>query len=174
MWAQQVVNGLTTGVVYALMGMGFSMVWATARTMNFAYGVTYTLGAYVFVVVFSALAGGGALLHRLDHPEDFPPGALAAGWQEPQSLKEWSNLIANQLNYLTVQNFPWVRDKDFVESMEAYVRFGAHSLKSALGSSIKAQRFIKLVFILICKLRWKLKFFAWPIEFKLAKKFVTK
>ncbi len=99
---------------------------------------------------------------------------LAAGWQEPKSLEEWSNLIANQLNYLTVQNFPWVRDKDFVESMEAYVRFGAHSLKSALGSSIKAQRLVKLGFVLICKLRWKLKFFAWPIEFKLAKKFVTK
>ena len=58
--------------------------------------------------------------------------------------------------------------------MEAYVRFGAHSLKSAMGSSVKAQKLIKLVFVLICKLRWKLKFFAWPIEFKIAKRFVTK
>lgn len=99
---------------------------------------------------------------------------LAAGWQEPTSLEEWSNLITNELNYLTVQNFPWVRDKDFVESMEAYVRFGAHSLKSAMGSSVRAQKLIKLAFVLLCKLRWKLKFFAWPIEFKLAKRFVTK
>jgi len=83
-------------------------------------------------------------------------------------------LVANELNYLTVQNFPWVKDKDFVESMEAYVRFGAHNLKSAMGSSVKAQKLVKLVFVLICKLRWKLKFFWWPVEFKLAKKFVTK
>ncbi len=99
---------------------------------------------------------------------------VASGWEEPKSLEEWSHLITNELSYLTVQNFPWVRDKDFVESMEAYVRFGAHSIKSALGSSVKAQKLVKLAFILICQLRWKLKFFAWPIEFKLAKKFVTK
>jgi hypothetical protein len=43
-----------------------------------------------------------------------------------------------------------------------------------MGSSVKAQRFVKLVFVLLCQLRWKLKFFAWPVEFKLAKKFVTK
>lgn len=99
---------------------------------------------------------------------------IASGWQEPRDLEEWSHLIANELSYLTVQNFPWVRHKDLVESMEAYVRFGAHSLKSAMGSSVKAQRFIKLAFVLLCKLRWKLKFFWWPIEFKLAKRFISK
>ena len=99
---------------------------------------------------------------------------VASGWREPQSLEEWSNLVENELSYLTVQNFPWVRDKDFVESMEAYVRFGAHSIKSAMGSSIKAQKLLKFAFVMICQLRWKLKFFTWPVEFKLAKKFVTK
>jgi len=99
---------------------------------------------------------------------------LAAGWQEPKSLDEWSNLVADELNYLDINNFPWVKYKDLVESMEAYVRFGALNLKSALGSTVKAQKLLKLVFILICKLRWKLKFFKWPIEFKLAKRFVTK
>jgi len=43
-----------------------------------------------------------------------------------------------------------------------------------MGSSIKANKFLKLGFILLCKLRWKLKFFAFPIEFKLAKRFVIK
>lgn len=99
---------------------------------------------------------------------------VASGWKEPGGLEEWGYLIANELSYLTVQNFPWVSDKDFVESMEAYVRFGAHSVKSAMGSSVKAQKLIKLVFVLLCQLRWKLKFFAWPVEFKLAKRFVAK
>jgi branched-chain amino acid transport system permease protein len=58
---QQLVNGITVGVVYALVGMGFSMVWAAARTMNFAYGVTYTVGAYGFFVVFSKLLGTSGL-----------------------------------------------------------------------------------------------------------------
>lgn len=109
----------------------------------------------------------------------YPGSALyeecaAAGWKAPSSIDEWAHLAENQLSYLAVKNFPWVKDKDFVESMEAYVRFGAHSIKSALGSSVKANRMLKLGFVLICKLRWKLKFFSWPIEFKLAKKFVTK
>ena len=99
---------------------------------------------------------------------------VAAGWKAPKSLEEWSHVIENELSYLTVKNFPWVKDKDFVESMEAYVRFGAHSIKSAMGSSVKAKKILKLGFILLCKLRWKLKFFAWPFEFKLAKIFVTK
>ena len=99
---------------------------------------------------------------------------LVAGWQAPRTLDEWAHLAQNQLSYLAVKNFPWVKDKNFVESMEAYVRFGAHSVKSALGSSVSASRILKLGFILICKLRWKLKFFWWPVEFKLAKKFVTK
>lgn len=99
---------------------------------------------------------------------------VAAGWKAPASLEEWAHLVRNELSYLTVQNFPWVKHKDYVESMEAYVRFGAHSINSAMGSSIKAQKWIKLPFVLLCKLRWKLKFFFFPIEFKLAKKFVTK
>lgn len=99
---------------------------------------------------------------------------LQAGWNAPQTLEEWSHLVQNELNYLAVKNFPWVADKDFVESMEAYVRFGAHSIKNAMGSSVKAQKFLKFGFVLLCQLRWKLKFFAWPIEFKLAKKFVTR
>jgi branched-chain amino acid transport system permease protein len=56
MWEQQVVNGLTSGVIYALLGMGFSLVWATARTVNFAYGAVYALGAYVLYSVFRAAA----------------------------------------------------------------------------------------------------------------------
>jgi branched-chain amino acid transport system permease protein len=58
---QQLVNGLTVGVVYALVGMGFSMVWAAARTMNFAYGVMYTVGAYAFFVVFEKILGASGL-----------------------------------------------------------------------------------------------------------------
>ncbi|PIS16884.1 MAG: hypothetical protein COT61_01590 [Candidatus Portnoybacteria bacterium CG09_land_8_20_14_0_10_44_13] len=83
-------------------------------------------------------------------------------------------MIEDELNYLSVKNFPWVKEKDFVESMEAYVRFGAHSIKNAMGSSVKAQTIFKLCFILLCRLRWKLRFFRWPIDYKLAKRAITK
>src|SRR3989339_1589222 len=100
---------------------------------------------------------------------------VASGWQAPKTLEEWAHLAENELNYLAIKNFPWVKNKDknFVESMEAYVRFGAHSIQSAMGSSVKAKKWLKLGFVLLCKLRWKLKFFWWPFEFKLAKGFVS-
>lgn len=101
---------------------------------------------------------------------------LESGWQEPKTLDQWAKFSENELNYLAVKNFPWVmkKDREFVESMEAYVRFGAHSIASAMGSSVKAKKWLKLGFILFCKLRWKLKFFWWPVEVKVAKEFIFK
>lgn len=99
---------------------------------------------------------------------------LISGWKAPSSLREWAELIKSELNYLSPRNFPWVKDISLVESLEAYVRFGAHSIRSALGSTVRANKLLKLGFILLCKLRWKLKFFKWPVEFKIAQRVVTK
>lgn len=59
--AQQLVNGLTIGVIYALIAMGFSMVWATARTLNFAYGGFYLAGAYTLYFALEGLFGSTQL-----------------------------------------------------------------------------------------------------------------
>ena len=99
---------------------------------------------------------------------------LEAGWGEPETLNQWDETVKSELNYLDVQKFPWLDNPDFVESLEAYVRFGAHSIKSALGSTIKANKLLKLPFVLLCQLRWKLKFFSFPWDYQLAKRFVTK
>ncbi|PJE57861.1 MAG: hypothetical protein COU81_03880, partial [Candidatus Portnoybacteria bacterium CG10_big_fil_rev_8_21_14_0_10_36_7] len=99
---------------------------------------------------------------------------LASGWQEPKSLEEWAKVMQDQLNYLSPRQFPWLKNPSLVESLEAYARFGAMPIKSALGSTIKANKMIKLGFILLCKLRWKFKFFVWPFEYYLAQKYVTK
>ena len=99
---------------------------------------------------------------------------LASGWSAPESLEDWRKVVKDELNYLSPRNFPWLNDVDLVESLEAYVRFGAHTIKGALSSTIKTNGLLKLGFILLCKLRWKLKFFKWPIEFKIARRVVVK
>jgi len=96
------------------------------------------------------------------------------GWSAPKSLDDWAKVVENELNYLSPRNFPWLENADLVESLEAYVRFGAHTIKSALGSTVKSNKILKLIFILLCQIRWKLKFFKWPIEFKIARRAVTK
>jgi branched-chain amino acid transport system permease protein len=43
----QLVNGLTQGGVYALLALGFTMIFGTLRMVTFAHGEVYMLGAYV-------------------------------------------------------------------------------------------------------------------------------
>jgi branched-chain amino acid transport system permease protein len=59
---QQLVNGLTLGSVYALIALGYSMVYGVLQLLNFAHGEVYMIGAFIGWSVFSLLAPGGALL----------------------------------------------------------------------------------------------------------------
>ena len=43
---QQLVNGLTQGSVYALIALGYTMVYGILRLINFAHGDVYMLGAF--------------------------------------------------------------------------------------------------------------------------------
>lgn len=47
MFFQQIINGLSVGSVYALVTVGFSMVWSILLLVNFAHSSFYILGAYV-------------------------------------------------------------------------------------------------------------------------------
>ena len=42
----QILNGLATGMLYALMGIGLSMITGVLNIPNFAHGALFALGAY--------------------------------------------------------------------------------------------------------------------------------
>ena len=44
---QQIVNGLTVGAVYALIALGYTMVYGIIELINFAHGEIYMIGAYI-------------------------------------------------------------------------------------------------------------------------------
>jgi branched-chain amino acid transport system permease protein len=52
---QQIVNALTIGSVYALLAIGFSMVYGILRLINFAHGDVFMLGAYFIFLVMREL-----------------------------------------------------------------------------------------------------------------------
>ncbi len=54
MLLQQLVNGLTLGAVYALIALGYTMVYGILELINFAHGEIYMLGAY-FGIIFLLL-----------------------------------------------------------------------------------------------------------------------
>ena len=53
---QQVINGLSIGFVYALMAIGFTLIFGVLNVVNFAHGEVYTIGAFIGLMVITALA----------------------------------------------------------------------------------------------------------------------
>ncbi|WP_315708944.1 high-affinity branched-chain amino acid ABC transporter permease LivH [Brenneria uluponensis] len=52
---QQMFNGLTLGSTYALIAIGYTMVYGIIGMINFAHGEVYMIGSYVSFIVIAAL-----------------------------------------------------------------------------------------------------------------------
>ena len=62
---QQIINGLTLGAVYAVVALGYTMVYGIIQLINFAHGEVVMFGAMVAFSVIGALA-----------PSGLPPGIV--------------------------------------------------------------------------------------------------
>lgn len=54
---QQIINGLTLGSVYAIVALGYTMVYGIVQLINFAHGEVVMIGAMVALSVIAAMAG---------------------------------------------------------------------------------------------------------------------
>jgi branched-chain amino acid transport system permease protein len=54
---QELVNGVTTGALYSLVALGFSMVYGVLKLLNFAHGDLYMIGAYIGFFVIQWFGG---------------------------------------------------------------------------------------------------------------------
>ncbi|NDE91321.1 MAG: branched-chain amino acid ABC transporter permease LivH [Alphaproteobacteria bacterium] len=52
---QQLINGLTLGSIYALIAIGYTMVYGIMGMINFAHGELYMIGAFVAVITVVAM-----------------------------------------------------------------------------------------------------------------------
>ncbi|MBS9434712.1 high-affinity branched-chain amino acid ABC transporter permease LivH [Photorhabdus hainanensis] len=52
---QQMLNGVTLGSTYALIAIGYTMVYGIIGMINFAHGEVYMIGSYVSFIVIAAL-----------------------------------------------------------------------------------------------------------------------
>ncbi len=59
---QQLINGLVLGSVYALVALGYTMVYGILELINFAHGEITMIGAMVALTVINALFGSGVHL----------------------------------------------------------------------------------------------------------------
>ncbi len=65
MFTQQLINGLALGAVYALIALGYTMVYGILQLINFAHGEIYMLGAYLGIIVLGVLTYLGLTAYSL-------------------------------------------------------------------------------------------------------------
>ena len=58
---QQLTNGLAVGCIYALIALGYTMVYGVLKLINFAHGDLFTLGAYLGLTLLTSLGLSGRL-----------------------------------------------------------------------------------------------------------------
>ncbi len=58
---QTVISGLSLGSIYALIALGYTMVYGIAKMLNFAHGDIIMVGAYAVIVTVTQLQLPGAL-----------------------------------------------------------------------------------------------------------------
>ena len=68
LFLQLLINGLQVGALYALIAVGFSLIFGATKIFHFAHGATFTIAAYIFYYLYSVqelhwvLAAAGATL----------------------------------------------------------------------------------------------------------------
>jgi branched-chain amino acid transport system permease protein len=55
--ASQLINGVVTGMLYALVGVGLTLILGVLNIPNFAHGVLFAFGAYFFLAATQAFGG---------------------------------------------------------------------------------------------------------------------
>jgi branched-chain amino acid transport system permease protein len=115
---QQFLSGTVKGSIYALIALGYTMVYGIIKLINFAHGEIYMIGA------FTALLVGGAL--------------------QPTGLPPWLILIISTLAALVfAAGFGVTIEKIAYKPLRNSPRLSA--LISAIGISLILQNFVMLV-----------------------------
>ena len=60
-FSQQLANGLTIGAIYALIALGYTMVYGVIQLINFAHGEVFMVGAYLALTALSLVGAGSGL-----------------------------------------------------------------------------------------------------------------
>ena len=114
---QQIVNGLQLGAIYALIALGYTMVYGIIGLINFAHGEIYMIGAFTALIVSTVLS-----IYGLPLPAILVLTALAAAlWAAAYGL------TIERLAYRPLRNAPRLSP-----------------LISAIGMSIFLQNYVLL------------------------------
>jgi branched-chain amino acid transport system permease protein len=116
---QQLINGLTLGMIYGLIAIGYTMVYGIIGMINFAHGEIFMIGAFVSIITFLML------------------GILGVGWM-PLAV-----LIVMIITMLLTSVYGWALERVAYRPLRNSPRLAA--LITAIGMSIFLQNYVQLL-----------------------------
>src|SRR6266550_4468002 len=85
---QNLLNGIAVGAIYALIALGYTMVYGILKLINFAHGDVFMLGSFV-----GFYAGGWAARH-------LNPQGGALGWTLAGAVMLLAMIVCGTFGYL--------------------------------------------------------------------------
>ncbi len=99
---QQVANALTQGAIYALIALGYTMVYGVLRLINFAHGDVYMVGAFIGLFI-SRWTGALALSQKSETVPLWMTALVFAGAMLGSALV---GMLIERLAYRPLRNAP--------------------------------------------------------------------
>jgi branched-chain amino acid transport system permease protein len=162
LFLQLLANGLVNGALFAMLAVGFGLVWRTTRVFHVAYGGLYVVCAYCFYLLFSivgipmilsllgtllvaGLAGVAVELgfYRVFYHKQASPGAI---------------LIASLGLFVAIENliamFLGNELRTVAREIDSVIRFGPVALtRLQLFEFIAGAFVVSTLWLLVCRLR---------------------
>ncbi len=118
---QHIVNGLSLGAIYALIALGYTMVYGILNFINFAHGEVFMLGAYIGYYTGNALGGNESpsFLHFMIVLVAAMVGCAVIGY------------LIERLAYRPLRNAPKINVLITAVGVSFFFQFGAQMLFGA-------------------------------------------
>jgi branched-chain amino acid transport system permease protein len=133
---QQCVNGLVQGSIYALIALGYTMVYGVLRLINFAHGDVYMLGAYIGYFASGRLAS----LSGSTEDGNFNFAGIAIIFLVSMLGSALIGIIIERFAYRPLRNSPRLTALITAIGVSMFIEYGAQAL---FGS--KPRPFPKLI-----------------------------
>lgn len=118
-FTQQLINGLTLGMIYGLIAIGYTMVYGIIGMINFAHGEIFMIGAFVSIITFLVL------------------GLMGLSWV-PLAI-----LIVLVVTMVLTSVYGWTLERLAYRPLRNSPRLAA--LITAIGMSIFLQNYVQLL-----------------------------
>jgi branched-chain amino acid transport system permease protein len=123
-FSEQLWNGIQLGSIYALIALGYTMVYGVLKLINFAHGDVYMVGAYAGLGAVYVL-GTWLPSHLAAHAGLIPSpiGAILV-LLASMAICAMLGLVIEQAAYRPLRTRSWIAPSIFVGGAAAYVAYG--------------------------------------------------